>query len=271
MRSHRMGQCPFIRHICLLGHCSSSESGREEKKGRTSYSEVRATDRCQVIQSPGTCHGVPNGQSCVTWLKGSAVGTNVGQLTRLQVFLRPHETVCGNLATCFQCQLLQDKLRFAAAGPAPAPGQVHSRCSINVLNEETLVDIRARDIPMLEALILSGPTSGPLRPELESWASLIPLRTLPLSEPASSSLNWRSYVSCRVATSAPGSGRSHTHSEFSPLAKLGPAMAWAAEGDCRPPVPCFRGEGMLYSWGKIWQKQNSTPTWAKRVINNTSF
>lgn len=136
---------------------SSSESGREEKKGTANYSEVRAIDGHRVIQSPGTCRVVPNGQSCMTWLKGSVIGTNISQLTRLQGFLRPHETVCGNLATCFQCRPLRDKLRFTAAGPASAPGQVHSRRSINVLHEGTLVDIRARDVQMLQALILSGP------------------------------------------------------------------------------------------------------------------
>lgn len=174
MQSHRMGQRHFIRHICLPSHFSSPESGREEKKSTTSYSAARATDGHQGIQSPGTHPVVPNGQSCMTWLQGPVVGTNTGQLTRLQVLQRPNEPVFGNLATCFQCQPLQDKLQFTAAGPAPASGQVHSRCSTTVLNEGSLVDIRARDMQMLEALILSGPTGGPLRPEPEMRAGPVP-------------------------------------------------------------------------------------------------
>lgn len=134
------------------------------------------------------------------------------------------------------------------------------------------MDIKARVIQMLEALILSGPMGGPLRPELDSRASPIPLRTLPLSE--SGLLIPELEVTCTLRgchERAHGPGSSPTHSEFSPLAHLGPPMAWATEGDCRPPVPCFRDEGIPYSWGKVWQKQNSTPTWAKQVINNTSF
>lgn len=42
-------------------------------------------------------------------LEGPVVGTDTGQLTRLQLLLRLHETLLGNLLTSFKRLLLQDK------------------------------------------------------------------------------------------------------------------------------------------------------------------
>lgn len=87
-----------------------------EKRATTNSSEVRVTFRHRVI-NPATKHRpvIPDEQSCIArlgekHLEGSARGTETGQLARLQLFLRPHGTLRGNLPTCFMYQLLQDRL-----------------------------------------------------------------------------------------------------------------------------------------------------------------